>query len=205
MLRTNRSISNAECSTGDRDGGAAEIVQYEWDFGDGRPGAEGVFVSRQFPQPDVYGVRLTVTNQDGRQGTNTQFVVVESRETSDNEARLRNASVVVTSRPEFPDGNEGIRLHVSLNDGASAITTGPAATRQRLRARGGENVLEARLLTEASAPGRWRFDFSGDPAFVAGSIRVDAGQVLTVDGQSVVFRIPEKPGPYVRFRFRIAP
>ncbi len=194
---------NAECSVGDRDGGAAEITRYEWDFGDGRPGAEGVFVSRRFPNPDVFGVRLTVTNGDEIQDTNTQFVVVESEATASREPTLRATDVTFTSELELPEGDEGVRARVSINNTGLVTTTAPSRQQHRLRGRPGENVIEARLLTEASGPGRWRFDFSGAANFVAGSLRVDSGQALAVDSHSVVFRLTGKPGPFVRFRFRL--
>ncbi len=202
-IGANESINfNAECSTGDRDGGATEITLYEWDFGDGRPGAEGVFVSRQFPQPDVYGVRLTITNADGRQGTNTQFVVVESQATASTQERSQRASeLVMISKLEFPEGGEDVRAQLSVNDSGAITTT---ATQQlRLRTRAGENIVEGRLLSEAGGPGLWRLDFSGAPSFAGGSLRIDNGQILTRDSHSVVFRLTGKPGPFVRFRFRV--
>jgi len=79
----------------------------------------------------------------------------------------------------------------------------PTPQRHRARARPGENVVEGRLLSEAGEPGQWRFDFRGTSRFVPGSLRVDSGDVLTLDGQSVVFRVTGKPGPAIRFRFRL--
>jgi len=194
---------NAECTVGDRDGGAAQITRYEWDFGDGRPGAEGIFVSRRFPNPDVFGVRLTVTNGDGIQDRNTQFIVVESAATASREPTLRVTDVTFTSELELPEGNEGMRARVSINNAGVVTTTATARQQHRLRGRSGENVIEGRLVSEASGPGRWRFDFSGAANFVAGSLRVDSGQILAVDSHSVVFRLTGKPGPFVRFRFHL--
>lgn len=39
--------------------------------------------------------------------------------------------------------------------------------------------------------GRWRFDFAGTPRFVPGSIRVESGQVLTLQASAVEFRVDE--------------
>jgi hypothetical protein len=106
-----------------------------------------------------------------------------------------------TSALELPEGSEGVRAQLSVNDTGSVTT---AATQQlRIRVRGGENVVEGRLLDEASGPGRWRFDFTGAANFVAGSLHVDSGQVLATDSHSVVFRLTGKLGPFVRFRFRL--
>lgn len=195
---------NAECSNGDRDGGDAEITRYEWDFGDGRPGAEGVFVSRQFPEPDVYGVRLTVTNEDGRQDTNTQFVVVEEATTASTETNaLRASYLTVTSALEFPDAgpHDPPRAQLTINDAESVTMT---ATQQlRVRGRRGENVVEGRLLSDGSEPGQWRLDFSRATGFVGGSLRVDAGQVLARDSHSVVLRLAGTPGSIIRIRFQV--
>ena len=203
-IGSNESINfNAECSAGDRDGGEIAITRYEWDFGDGRPGAEGVFVSRQFPRPDVYGVRLTITNSDGRQGTNTQFVVVETPAAGSTTQSLRASDVTVSvlSALEFPQGGDPVRAQLSVNDSATVTTT---ATQQlRLRARIGDNVLEGRLLSAAGGTGRWRLDFTGTPDFVAGSLRVDNGELLARDAHTVVFRMSGKTGPFVRVRFSI--
>lgn len=204
-IGSNESINfNAECSNGDRDGGDAEITRYEWDFGDGRPGAEGVFVSRQFPEPDVYGVRLTVTNEDGRQDTNTQFVVVEEATTASTETNpLKASHVSVMSALEFPEGgaHDVPRGELTIN-GAESLTT--TATQQlRVRARRGENVVEGRVLSKSNEPGQWRLDFSRDTGFVGGSLRVDAGHVLARDSHSVVFRLPGTPGASIRLRFQV--
>ena len=203
-ITVNESINfNAECTEGDRDGGATDITRYVWDFGDGRPGAEGVFVSRRFPTPDVYGVRLTVTNDDGVQDTNTQFIVVDSGATANREPTLRARDVTFTSALELPDGSEGVSARIKINDAGVVTTTASSRQQHRLRGRSGENVIEGRLVSEASGPGRWRFDFSGAVNFVAGSLRVDSGQVLVRESHSVVFRVTGKPGPIVRFRFRL--
>jgi hypothetical protein len=185
---------NADCSIGDRDGGPTFITAYNWDFGDGDDGGEGRFVSHLFTAPDLYGVTLTVTNEDGRQDRTTQFVVVERRSTS------IPPEVSFTSQLELPAGTSA---QIALNEAATVATVAPSPQRHRARARSGENVVEGRLLSEASEGGQWRFDFRGAPKFVPGSLRVDFGEVLTLDGESVVFRVTGKPGPPIRFHFRL--
>lgn len=201
-IAANESINfNAECTVGDRDGGTAEITRYEWDFGDARPGAEGVFVSRQFPQPDVYGVRLTVTNADGVQDSTTQFIVVESQATATNrQPALRAADISFTSALELPEG-EPTRAQLTLNESAAVTTS--ALQQITLRSRAGDHVIDGRLVNEASGPGRWRFDFAATKGFARGSLRVDSGQVISLDATSVVFRLSGRPGELVRFRFHI--
>jgi PKD repeat protein len=185
---------NADCSVGDRDGGPTFITAYNWDFGDGDDGGEGRFVSHLFTAPDLYGVTLTVTNEDGRQDRTTQFVVVERRSAS------TPPQIDFVSQLEL---SAGTSAQIALNEAETVATVAPVPQRHRARARAGENVVEGRLLSEASEPGQWRFDFRGTPRFVPGSLRVDSGEVLTLDGESIVFRVTGKPGPPIRFRFRL--
>jgi PKD repeat protein len=185
---------NADCSVGDRDGGPTFITAYNWDFGDGDDGGEGRFVSHLFTAPDLYGVSLTVTNEDGRQDRTTQFVVVERRSAS------TLTEVSFQSQLELPAGTGA---QIALNQSETVAAVAPAPQQLRARARAGENVLEARLLAESAEPGTWKFDFRGAPGFARGSLRVDSGEVLTLDGESVVFRVTGTPGAPIRFRFRI--
>jgi hypothetical protein len=194
-ILVNHAISfNAECSVGDIDGGTTAIISYLWDFGDGDDGREGRFVSHLFTAPDLYGVTLTVTNEDGRQDRTTQFVIVERRSAS------IPPEVNFTSQLELPPGTSA---QIALNDAQTVAAVAPALQRHRSPARSGENVVEGRLLSEASEPGQWRFDFRGPSRFVPGSLRVDSEEVLALDSHSVVFRVTGKPGSPIRFRFRL--
>ncbi|MGH9322272.1 MAG: PKD domain-containing protein [Vicinamibacteria bacterium] len=185
---------NADCSVGDRDGGPTVITSYAWDFGDGDDGGEGRFVSHLFTEPDLYGVTLTVTNEDGRQDRTTQFIVVERRGSG------TASEVTLTTELTLTPGTSA---QLSFNDAETISTVAPSPQQHRVRARPGENVVDARLLSEATGEGRWRFDFRAEPSFIRGSIRIDFGEVLTLDAQSVVFRITGESGPPVRFRFRL--
>jgi hypothetical protein len=62
----------------------------------------------------------------------------------------------------------------------------------------GENRFDAYLESRVESEGSWRFDFSNTPGFVAGSIRVEAGQVSSMDGYSVVFAVGPRAG-HLRF------
>ncbi len=67
----------------------------------------------------------------------------------------------------------------------------------------GENRVEATLLGGASrSRGVWRFDFSGAPRFVPGSIRVDSGQVYGQGARFVAFTVEE--GSSLRFRYQVS-
>lgn len=51
-------------------------LTYSWDFGDGSPKASGSVASHIYEQRGTYTVRLTVTDRDGGQGTDTTTVEV---------------------------------------------------------------------------------------------------------------------------------
>ncbi len=135
-----------------------------------------------------------MTNGDGRQDQTTQFVVVEDS------SSVNPSDVTFTSQLELPEGNSG---QISLNATEIVATVAPAPQRYRLRAYAQENVVDARLLTRPNGPGQWQFDFSNSQGFVPGSLRVDSGQVLSLDSRRVVFRVGEGAGPRIRFRFRL--
>ena len=203
-ITANDSINfNGECSVGDRDGGASAITNYDWDFGDGRPHAEGVFVSRQFTEPDLYGVTLTVTNGEGRQDTTTQFIVVERQSVGTTESRFKRTEVSFTSHLELGKGNQNQRAQISLNNSTAETTSGTTPQQHHLPARPGENIVEARLLTQPTTPGRWHFNFQTTRNLIPGSLKIESGEVLTLDQRRAVFRIPAKTTTVIRFRFTL--
>jgi PKD repeat protein len=63
---------DASTST-DADG---EIVDYRWDFGDGAT-AQGIKTAHRYQLPGVYGVKLTVTDNEGGIMTDTQPVEIK--------------------------------------------------------------------------------------------------------------------------------
>jgi len=64
----------------------------------------------------------------------------------------------------------------------------------------GRNRIEAQLV-QASGPGTWRFDLSSTRGFVAGSLRVVAGEVSLVTGNVLAFRMKGIPGERIVFTF----
>jgi len=192
---------NGECSVGDRDGGAAAITRYEWDFGDGRPGAEGVFLSRQF-DPDVYGVTLTVTNQDGRQASKTQFVVVEAVGTTLTNGRERHARLPFVATWETESRSARQSARISLN-GAELATASPnAPVSASLTAAGSDNTVEVRFVGTTGA-GRFTFDFGNPRSPGVEGLRVESGHVIARSERRIVFQLSEEAGPVLRFRFGV--
>jgi hypothetical protein len=81
----------------------------------------------------------------------------------------------------------------------------PRAGRSPLpvRASAGGNRVEATLV-EARSAGTWRFDLGGVPGFRPESLRVVAGEVLQLGGESVTFRLHGRPGERIVFVFDAA-
>lgn len=52
------------------------ITSYEWDFGNGKPGATTRVASTTFDTPHTYTVRLTITDALGRTATTTKTVTI---------------------------------------------------------------------------------------------------------------------------------
>ncbi|MEM2869014.1 MAG: PKD domain-containing protein [Thermoplasmata archaeon] len=70
---SNRAIEFTGAASGDLDG---TIVNYSWDFGDGKR-ENGTSVSHKYLTPGVYNIVLTVTDDDGATGSSTFNITVE--------------------------------------------------------------------------------------------------------------------------------
>jgi len=105
------------------------------------------------------------------------------------------ATVSWTSELTVP----GARGQVVVNGAQGAFhEQGAAAHSAPVQA--GANRLEAQLVSAMGRPGTWRFEIAG--AFEPGSLRVVAGDVLTITDRMVVFRLSGKPGERVVLVFQ---
>jgi uncharacterized repeat protein (TIGR01451 family) len=82
-----------------------------------------------------------------------------------------------------------VRGQIVVNGGSFQATDNSGDFAYATRVMEGLNRIETRLDIPAGASGMWRFDFSGSKDFVAGSLRVESGQVLSQDGASLVFAV----------------
>jgi uncharacterized repeat protein (TIGR01451 family) len=94
------------------------------------------------------------------------------------------------------------RGRVRLNRVRVDATDSSVPFRHSVRGRE-ENTVEAHTASELGGEGFWRFDFSGGTRFVPGSIRVELGQVLSLDAYTVVFRLSGAPGERIKFTYRL--
>jgi hypothetical protein len=119
------------------------------------------------------------------------FLSVTSRSAS-------SRPVTGSTQLDLPGGEGQLVINGRM---ASAVRPGPAAL--TVEGQRGTNIVEAALVRGAGRPGTWRFDFSGEAAIKAGSLRVIAGTVAVITGHAVVFRLQGKPGERVVFAFEV--
>lgn len=112
--------------------------------------------------------------------------------------KVSAAPLALTSQLEVPGGEGQVVVNGRR---ASAVPPGViaiAAERQP-----GSNLVEAVLVRAAGRPGRWRLDLGGHASVQSGSLRVIAGTVAVLAGDSVVFQLQGKPGERIAFTFQI--
>ena len=93
----------------------------------------------------------------------------------------------------------GAKGQTVLN-GSSVFFPGQGRSMSLAVARDGENRIEAQLI-EATGPGTWRFEFLPG-SLKASSLRVVAGNVVSVEGDSIAFQLKGEPGERVVFAFK---
>jgi hypothetical protein len=65
----------------------------------------------------------------------------------------------------------------------------------------GPNHVEATLVEGSGKAGQWRFDFLGSQGVVPGSLRIVAGDPVTVAESSITFRLKGTAGERIAFTF----
>jgi Bacterial Ig domain len=154
------------------------------------------------PNPACATFRLVARAHDacGNEDVSKPVSVTHSDPAVCGTPRPRSASAVVVLSSELRL-TEG-RGHVAVNGQASA----PAAagrSRASVPALSGDNLVEALVVDGKRHPGTWRFELAGE--VVPGSLRVEAGEVVQVTGDAIVFRVTGKAGERIAFRFRGRP
>ena len=127
-----------------------------------------------------------------------QLVIINTLRLFQADTKASAPPLAWSTQLEVPDGEGQVVVNGRI---ASAVRPGLAA--MAAEGRTGANRVEAVLVRGAGRSGTWRFDFSGPSAFKAGSLRVVAGTVALVTGDTVVFRLEGKPGERVVFTFEV--
>ena len=199
---------DGSCSEGD-------IVRYEWILdetnvlGLGQVSASGAQVTHSWGFACNFGskppitVVLTVFDALGNSNTARKSVKVQYLTSPFlKEQKVRTDFTSFLGVPPFDGRTQG---QVHHNGSRVDIVTNAGPAQHGIDGRYGENVLEAYTTTPLANPGYWRFDFSSARNFVAGSIKVQSGQVMAADGRSVVFRLGGAPGERIRFTYELLP
>jgi len=96
---------------------------------------------------------------------------------------------------------QGGRLQVVVN-GASASFPATGRAYGVASLADGENRVEAVLVESKGKAGLWRFDLMNSQAIAPGSIRVIAGDVVSIAATSVTFRLRGESGERIVFTFQ---
>ena len=146
--------------------------------------------------PKCYQIGATVTNSCGATSSNsTQTIIAAFSCYPVINARDVKESLAWSSDLDV----EGGRLQLVVNGSAASYP-------DRGRAYGmsafvdGANRVEATLVEGKGKAGVWRFEFLGAEG-VDGTIRVLAGDVVTVAATSISFRLKGTPGERIAFTF----
>ena len=106
------------------------------------------------------------------------------------------ARSTVVSRLEAP----GARLAATLN-GAPLVPPAPGQSAWTIEPRAGDNRLEAQV--GGAAAGTWRVELAGVRGLEPGSVRVLAGEVMSVGPDAVVFRLKGRAGERFGLAFAV--
>jgi PKD repeat protein len=109
---------------------------------------------------------------------------------------LRGRAATVVSRLDAA----GARALATLN-GAPLAPPSPGMSTWTIEPRAGDNRLEAQLAEGAT--GTWRLELAGVPGLERGTLRVLAGEVVSLGADVVVFRLKGRSGERVVLAFTV--
>jgi uncharacterized repeat protein (TIGR01451 family) len=181
------------CDLGDLSAGESSEVQIILEASDVRFGSfieNNAVVSANEPDPDLSD--NSVTERTNVAGTPLK---------SPDHRASRNQTF--TSLLEIDGGRNGVAGLVMLNGQQSATVVSGTSSHLKFDGRSGRNVLEALIPAGDVKEGVWRFDLSSISGLKAGSFRVEAGQLLHMEGHAIVFRVTS--GQRIRVSFELQP
>jgi hypothetical protein len=159
-------------------------------------GSEGEFTGTvDLDDFGCYQIVGTATNGCGRTATSPRAIVELTVSCFRNQTS-KGSAVAWSSDLSL----EGGRLQVVVN-GILASYPERGRSLATARIRDGENRVEAAVVGGAGKAGRWTMDLSLSEAIQAGSIRVLAGEIESIGGAAVTFKLKGTPGERVVFTF----
>jgi hypothetical protein len=106
---------------------------------------------------------------------------------------------------EIQSGTPGqVQASIEMNGIATSTTHGGGPSRHRMKPQPGPNVLAGHVEAPDLEGAIWKLDFSQTDGFVAGSIGVESGEVVSASSHAVVFRLSGTESR-IRLRFRMEP
>jgi hypothetical protein len=111
----------------------------------------------------------------------------------------------LTSQLVVPSVQGNVRGFVTLNDAKRDTTDNTRPFLHRFVGYAGKNTVTASTTSFVGGKAFWNFDFSGAEHFVSGSLRIEQGQLVSMDGHSLVFHLAGTSGDHIRFTFRLEP
>jgi uncharacterized repeat protein (TIGR01451 family) len=146
-------------------------------------------------------VTVSGNEADPNPGNNT-YTAITGVDYGEYASSRLSKDVSFTSAMEVTGSQRRVSGHIVLNGARAGTASSRSPQRYHLKGAGGRNVIEAYSTAGWEGEAFWRFDFQGSERFIAGSIRVELGQVVSRDGHAVVFRL-SKPGERIKFAFRL--
>jgi hypothetical protein len=158
----------------------------------------GKKINRDFPgcSGEAVNVTLTVSAGVGSSDTRTQSITLPASQL----AGLRGSftsSLLVEPHHRTTLGN------IVLNGSRIDRVSGARPFMHEFETHPGPNTVEAVLLSKVGGETLWRFDFSRADHFVAGSLTVEQGHVISRDSLSIVFRLSGTSGERIKFTYRL--
>jgi hypothetical protein len=127
-------------------------------------------------------------------------VTITTRATSSSRAEEGEVAFTYRSQLSLEGRASGDGRIVLNNHNAISVESGGVHV-VNIPGRVGENRLEATVNTPVSF-GRWQFNFESARGFVGGSIRVEAGQALSIGFREALFSVGPASAP-IRFTFEL--
>jgi len=140
------------------------IVSYSWNFGDGNTGS-GVTTNHTYTVSGAYVVVLTVTDDDGATGTQSQLVILPSgsvvRLFSDNfdDGSIADWTLTTSGGPITVDTSTGMAAAPSMKLYKQQMVGSTLARHSFAAVATGHVSAEANLKVDATATGAWKWTY----------------------------------------------
>jgi len=95
--------------------------------------------------------------------------------------------------------------YVDLNGSRREVIDSEGSYQHNLQGIVGDNTVEAFIASKVEGEAYWKFDFSGTGHFVPGSLAVEQGHLMHIDGYSIGFHLTGSHTNHIKFKFQLSP